>query len=253
VVSLRRRGAVVFSLLGLAALALPASAPAHHRHHRHNPLAGIHKIKHIVIVMQENRSFDSYFGTYPGADGIPGLAGNPGTVPCIPDPNAGHCQKPYHDTTLTNAGGPHLNQDAVADVAGGKMNGFITSVEKSTNFDTDKLGCLVKLEQPFCADVMGYHTAHEIPDYWKYAKNFVLQDHMFEPVISWSLPSHIYMVSAWMAECAHPLDASSCHQDNLNFPDPDLIGAINGTLGAGPSILDPFDLDDLQGSPETPD
>ena len=47
---------------------------------------GIHKIRHVVIIMQENRSFDSYFGTYPGADGIPGLAGNPGTVPCLPDP-----------------------------------------------------------------------------------------------------------------------------------------------------------------------
>ncbi len=34
-------------------------------------LQGIHKIQHIVVIMQENRSFDSYFGTYPGADGIP--------------------------------------------------------------------------------------------------------------------------------------------------------------------------------------
>ena len=32
---------------------------------------GIHKIKHVIIIEQENRSFDSYFGTYPGADGIP--------------------------------------------------------------------------------------------------------------------------------------------------------------------------------------
>ena len=32
---------------------------------------GIHKIKHVVVIMQENRSFDQYFGTYPGADGIP--------------------------------------------------------------------------------------------------------------------------------------------------------------------------------------
>ena len=31
--------------------------------------SGIHKIKHIIIIMQENRSFDSYFGTYPGAGG----------------------------------------------------------------------------------------------------------------------------------------------------------------------------------------
>ena len=91
-VSLTRRGAVAFSLLALGALALPAAAPAkrHRHHHRHlGVLAGIHKIKHVVIIMQENRSFDSYFGTYPGADGIPGLAGHPGTVPCIPDPNVG--------------------------------------------------------------------------------------------------------------------------------------------------------------------
>ena len=31
---------------------------------------GIHKIKHVIIILQENRSFDSYFGTYPGADSI---------------------------------------------------------------------------------------------------------------------------------------------------------------------------------------
>src|SRR3989442_527969 len=35
--------------------------------------AGIHKIRHVVVIMQENRSFDSYFGTFPGADGIPML------------------------------------------------------------------------------------------------------------------------------------------------------------------------------------
>ena len=33
-------------------------------------LTGIHKIKHVIVIMQENRSFDNYFGTYPGADGI---------------------------------------------------------------------------------------------------------------------------------------------------------------------------------------
>src|SRR5207248_9025364 len=39
---------------------------------------GIHKIRHVVIIIQENRSFDNYFGTYPNADGIPGLGGHPG-------------------------------------------------------------------------------------------------------------------------------------------------------------------------------
>ena len=51
------------------------------------PLAGIHKIRHVVIIMQENRSFDSYFGTYPGADGIPSGV-------CEPDPVNGGCVVP---------------------------------------------------------------------------------------------------------------------------------------------------------------
>ena len=51
-------------------------------------LTGIHKIRHVVVIMQENRSFDSYFGTYPGANGIPMHNGVP-TV-CSPDP--GHRQ-----------------------------------------------------------------------------------------------------------------------------------------------------------------
>jgi phospholipase C len=84
--------------------------------------AGIHKIKHVVIVMQENRSFDSYFGTYPGADGIPVSNGVP-TV-CVPNP-AGACTRPYHDIADINGGGPHGEANAVADVNGGQLNGFI--------------------------------------------------------------------------------------------------------------------------------
>src|SRR5262249_60253516 len=45
---------------------------------------GIHKIKHVIIVMQENRSFDSYFGSDPGADDVPRLNGVP--AGCGPNP-----------------------------------------------------------------------------------------------------------------------------------------------------------------------
>jgi phospholipase C len=213
--------------------------------------AGIHKIKHVVIIMQENHSFDNYFGTFPGADGLPGLAGHPGQIPCVPDPAAGSCVKPYHDSSQTPAGGPHLNEDAVADVDHGKMDGFISSVENSTSFDTDKASCLSRGQQPKCVDVMGYHDQRDIPHYWSYAQNFVLQDRMFEPVISWSLPMHTYMVSAWMAQCTNGADPMTCHQNNLDYPDNDGVGQVNGEAGAGPSILDPTDPDDQQG--QTPD
>jgi len=54
---------------------------------------GIHKIQHVIVVMQENRSFDQYFGTFPGANGIPMSHGVP-TV-CVPDPDTGGCDRPY--------------------------------------------------------------------------------------------------------------------------------------------------------------
>jgi phospholipase C len=179
---------------------------------------GIHKIKHVVIIMQENHSFDNYFGTFPGADGIPGLAGNPGAVPCIPDPKAGHCDKPYHETYVSGSGGPHFNDSAISDIDKGKMNGFAETAEETGagGLDTDKLGCAVEL-QLNCLDVMGYYNQQEIPNYWQYAKDFVLQDHMFEPVLAWSEVSHLYMVSGWSAQCTSSAPGS-CKTD-IQFPE----------------------------------
>ncbi|HEY2769060.1 MAG TPA: alkaline phosphatase family protein [Solirubrobacteraceae bacterium] len=189
--------------------------------------AGIHKIKHVVIIMQENHSFDNYFGTYPGADGIPGLAGNRGAVPCIPDPKRGHCDRPYHEITVSGSGGPHFNSSAISDIDNGKMDGFAETAEQTgaAGLDTDKAGCAVEL-QLNCLDVTGYYNQQEIPNYWAYAKNFVLQDHMFEPVLAWSEVSHLYMVSGWSAQCSNS-DPFSCTTD-ITFPElpPSLSNAL---------------------------
>src|SRR5258708_37837767 len=67
-------------------------------------LSGIHKIQHVVVIMQENRSFDQYFGTFPGADGLPVQNGQFTT--CVPDPATSTCVRPYHDSSLLNYGGP---------------------------------------------------------------------------------------------------------------------------------------------------
>jgi phospholipase C len=166
---------------------------------------GIHKIQHIVIIMQENRSFDSYFGTYPGADGIPMKNGVPAL--CVPDPRARKCVKPYHDHADVNSGGPHGNERAIADIDGGKMDGFIAQAERGAPC-TDP-------NDPACSaggptDVMGYHDGREIPNYWAYAHDFVLQDRMFEPDATWSLPVHLFIVSEWSAICSKRGDPMSC-------------------------------------------
>jgi len=71
-----------------------------------NPVSGIHKIKHVIVIMQENRSFDHYFGTYPGADGLLRTANGDFAV-CVPNPATRGCDKPFHDTRDLNAGGPY--------------------------------------------------------------------------------------------------------------------------------------------------
>jgi phospholipase C len=124
-----------------------------------------------VFIMQENRSFDHYFGTYPGAEGLP-----PGV--CAPNPAGGACVPPYHDTALVNQGGAHNWADALNCINGGLMDGFIKgSVQKS-------------------GDVMGWHDFHEISNYWDYAQLYVLQDRLFESITSYSLPAHLYMLAA---------------------------------------------------------
>jgi phospholipase C len=194
---------------------------------------GIHKIQHVIIVMQENRSFDSYFGTYPGAAGIPMNNGVP-TV-CVPSPSGG-CVRPFHDSTDVNGGGPHGLKNAIADMNGGKMNGFLA--QRAAAAHTCKFP-----QDPQCApgsarDVMGYHTAAEIPNYWAYAKNFVLTDHMYEPVKSWSLPDHLYMVSAWSARCANASPMSCVN--NIGGPDKGkLVGqAVDQELTTGITSID---------------
>ena len=172
---------------------------------------GIHKIRHVVILMMENRSFDSYFGTYPGADGIPRRNGR--FTVCLPDPATRACERPYHDHLDRNTGGPHEHLDAIRDVNGGRMDGFVRQVRRGLVH-----GCLAAPDLPLCSlgrarahpDVMGYHDWHEIPNYWSYARHFVLQDHMFEPATSWSLPARLYMLSEWSARCHRRNVAASC-------------------------------------------
>jgi phospholipase C len=200
-------GLVATVLAGAANRALGADAP--------QSSDGIHKIRHIIVIMQENRSFDSYFGTYPGANGIPMRNGAP--YLCSPDPATSKCVVSYHDPADVNFGGPHTEADSKLDVDGGRMDGFIRRAERGG------VRCQGINTAPRCVgaqapDVMGYHDRREIPNYWTYADDFVLQDAMFEPNASWSLPDHLFMVSEWSAKCSVKDDPSSCVNE-LEAPD----------------------------------
>ena len=187
-----------------------------------DPKLGIDNINHFVFVVQENRSFDSYFGTFPGANGIPRNPDGSFSV-CVKD-DQGTCWKPYHDTGEYDQGGPHNQWASGHDINGGAMDGFVTALDRvkaCTKGQMSQECSYAQADNPGVPDVMGYHTAAEIPNYWAYASHYMLQDQMFAPTDSWTLPSHLYLISAWSAKCTDLTtpdpDASSC-TTNIDHP-----------------------------------
>jgi phospholipase C len=141
---------------------LPQEAPA-----RTRVSGDDNPIQRVVIIIKENRSFDNYFGRYPGADGAStGKTSSGETVRLtvardVEDPDLGH-----------------EFYDGVVAVNGGLMDGF----------DLVSRG----------DDLRGYSsfTRDGIPAYWAYADNFVLTDRLFSSVYGPTLPEHLYLLGA---------------------------------------------------------
>jgi len=150
----------------IASLLLLSIAP-----HSVNGAPSEFPIKHIVVIVQENHTFDNYFGTYPGVNGLynaKSLPTTPGGPPAV---------KPYLFTSpvlsknLNNSwGAAHIAYD------GGKLDGFIAAQNGSSV-------------------PVGYYDYHLIPYYWDYASQFVLLDDFYSSVMGPSLPNHLYLVA----------------------------------------------------------
>lgn len=173
-------------------------------------------------------------------DGIPTDASGQQQA-CLPDPRLTAVTSPlltpvqcsYHvpigDAAYPTAqDNPHPASAGATDVAGlpptywpGKtgqtpipMTGFLSAAWTQCT-GTDVMSYLYATANPACSttppagsatwpawDVMRYYTASDLPNYYYYAQWYALQDHMFEPVNSYSMPSHLYLVSNWAATCA---------------------------------------------------
>jgi phospholipase C len=119
---------------------------------------GLQTIRHVIVIMQENRSFDSYFGTFPGADGIAHAI-------CVPN-GVGGCVRPFHDPRDRSGGGAHGPLAGMQDVDGGKMDGFIRvsfgGLIRHCRRTPAAASCAI-LRHP---GLMGYYDARELPNYW---------------------------------------------------------------------------------------
>ncbi len=135
------------------------------------PTGDITKIQHIVFIVKENRTFDNYFGMFPGANGA--TSGKISTGATIP---LGHTpDKTPHDIA-------HDWQSALLAIDGGKMDKF----DLITGGNSPP-GQYLSYTQLVEAD---------IPNYFAYARNFVLADNMFSSLTGPSFPNHLYTVGA---------------------------------------------------------
>lgn len=139
------------------------------KHRRHFP-AGLRKIKHVVFLVKENRTFDNYFGTFPGADGA--TSGTISTGQTIP---LGHAP----DVLPRDIS--HSFQSAVLAIDSGAMDKFDLIPGGNQN-----------------GDYLSYsqYTEADIPNYFTYARQFVLADQFFSSLTGPSFPNHLYTVGA---------------------------------------------------------
>jgi phospholipase C len=134
-------------------------------------------IQHLIVLMQENHSFDNYFGTYPGADGIP-----PNT--CMPenptDPQNNNCVKPFH---LGNRAVEDLDHNLITytrQYRDGRMDGFLYAFRQA-----GKDGLLT----------MGYYDDRDLAFYWNIADEYVLFDRFFSSAAGGSVKNHMFWVA----------------------------------------------------------
>jgi len=126
-------------------------------------------IQHWIFIIKENRSFDHYFGTFPGATGaISGVASD-GQVLAL-------CHSPDR---VRNMG--HQWQDSLTAVNNGSMDQFDLIYLGNFNGDYESY-CQVQQQ--------------DIPNYWSLAQQFVLADNMFSSLGGPSFPNHLYTVAA---------------------------------------------------------
>lgn len=134
-------------------------------------------IKHFMVIMQENHTFDNYFGTYPGANGIP-----EGT--CMPvdpdDPENTDCVEPFRIGELPISDLDHSKATGIRQYNDGKMDGFVSALN-ARNQD----GSLS----------MGYYDRRDLPYYWNLVDEHVLFDNFFSSAEGGSVWNHNFWVA----------------------------------------------------------
>jgi len=140
------------------------------------------RIKHIVVLMMENHSFDNYLGTLGRGEGLP--LGDDGTPDAENPDSAGSMIRSHHaSSTVQQEGVPCQSWSAShAQWAGGKLNGFVTAAEQASP-DGDKTAA------------MAYWTGQDLPFYHGLARTFPLADHWFSSCLGPTFPNRRFLLA----------------------------------------------------------
>jgi phospholipase C len=126
-------------------------------------------IKHVVVIVKENHTFDNYFGSFPGAEGTSTCQTSRGAIVCPHAPDS------------TSRDLCHEHSCALTEWNNGAMNGWDAVSGSTVN-----------------GDDLAYaqYSESDIPNYWAYARNFTLGDHFFANVLGPSFPGHLMVLAA---------------------------------------------------------
>ena len=149
--------------------------------------AGLTNIRHIIFLVQENRSFDNYFGMLGAYRVSKGLPNNIDGVPLTATLYNTNNQPvhPFHFQTVCHENLSPFWNETHRDVDGGLMDGFMkTSTSVSSNID------------PTGTRAMGYYDQTDLPYYYEVATQFATSDRFFSPVESNTIANRMYLFAA---------------------------------------------------------
>ncbi len=179
------------------------------------------KIKYVFVLYQENRSFDSYFGTFPGAEGqftnppaqTPGfvqtLVNIDGTTTTISPFRIGAEQYAADTDDIDHS---HPRIVAKMDIQNGTplMDRFAVTEEKKYSPNGNPS---IKAKQ-FGELAMAYEDCDTIPLLWAYADKFALYDHIFQEMTGPSTPGNLAIIGAQTGVTQWALHPSEAYTDN---------------------------------------
>ena len=171
------------------------------------------RIKHVVIIVQENRSFDNLFNGFPGADTAQAGVAHDGHIIRLQPVSL------THEEDLD-----HSHNGALMEYDAGKMDGWDLEHPDIVQKEPEKPSTLA----------YSYLPRNEIQPYWQLARRYVLADRMFQPAFSASFVAHQYLIAGQSANVIDNPDVGSDTNFFWGCDSPsDARALVNGQTGRG--------------------